>query len=125
MSTPDGAKSTTVQVKGDRNARRIREKDGVLTGYQWYCGRKVLEVDPSLIYAFVDLKEWEDGLPDVYVVRASHLQEHFERLKVERPDVNWEKNLYRYHPEPKDIEPFRGDWTPLWDELWMESENVF
>lgn len=28
VSTPDGARSTTVQVKGNRNARRIRKRDG-------------------------------------------------------------------------------------------------
>ena len=46
------------------------------------------------------------------MVRAPHLQEHFERLMAERPDIGWKKNLYRYHPEPKDIGPFRDDWTP-------------
>ena len=121
VSTPDGTRSTTVQVKGDRNARRIRKRDGVLMRYEWHCGKRALEVDPNLIYAFVDLKEWENGLPDIYVVRASHLQEHFERLMAKRPDVDWDTNMYRYHPEPQDIEPFRNDWSPLRENLETES----
>lgn len=117
VSTPDGAKSTTVQIKGDRNARRISKKEGKVTEYQWYCGKRVMEVDPNLIYAFVDLKEWQDGLPDVYVVRASHLQGHFRRLMNEKPNKNWDKDMYRYHAKPEDIEPFRNDWRILHEEL--------
>jgi hypothetical protein len=117
VSTPDGSRSTTVQVKGDRNARRIRKKDGVVTEYQWYCGKRVMEVHPNLIYAFVDLKEWQHGLPDIYVLRASHLRNHFRHLMDENPHKNWDKDMYRYHAKPRDIEPFFNDWSVLYEDL--------
>jgi hypothetical protein len=67
----------------------------------------------------VDLKEWADGAPDVYVMRAGELVRHFERLMEERPDKDWENNSYIFQPKPEQIERYRNEWSPLWDDLGM------
>ena len=80
-----------------------------------------MEADPRLIMTFVDLKEWKEGAPDVYVVRASHIQNYMRREVIDQPNRDTEKNLYRYHPKTEEIEPFRNDWGPLLADLGLEA----
>lgn len=115
VSTPDGARGAAVQVKSRGRAGKRRKRDGVLTGYDWFVGKKVFGQDPDLVYALVDLKEWEEGAPDVFVMRAGDLVAHFRGLMEERPEVDWENNAYIFQPKPDQVEPYRNDWGPL---LW-------
>jgi len=121
VSVPNGERAVAVQVKGTKDARRPQNRLKVVTGYQWACGRKVMGADPNLIMVFVDLKEWKEGTPDVYVVRASHVQRYMEREVIDHPHRDTESDLYRYHPKPEEIEPFRSDWSPLLKDLGLEA----
>lgn len=120
VSTADGSRSTTIQVKSRGKAHKMRKRDGIITRYDWFIGKKVFDQDLNLIYALVDLKEWvEDTKPDVFVMRAGKLVEHFERLMEEKPDVDWEHNNYIFQPKPEQVECYRNEWSPLWDDLGM------
>ncbi len=117
VSTPDGSRSAAVQVKSRGDARKRRARDGAVTRYDWFIGKKVFDQDPDLVYALVDLKGWEEGTPDVYVVPAGHLVSHFEGLMRERPDVDWANNRYIFQPWPEQMEPYRNQWAPLMEKL--------
>ena len=71
VSTADGSRSTTIQVKSRGRAHKKR-KDGVIVGYDWFIGKKVFDQDPALLYVLVDLKEWAECTPDVFPMRAVH-----------------------------------------------------
>lgn len=116
VSLAHGSKSTALQVKGTEEARRIRKRDNVLTEYQWPCGKKVMGLNPDLIYAFVNMKGGVSE-PDIFVVRAGYLQSHFQRLMSERPDKDWSRDMHRFHVRPERIEPYKDDWTPLFKDL--------
>jgi hypothetical protein len=117
VSVPNGEKAIAVQVKGMKDARRPQNRHRAVTRYEWDCGKKVMGANPNLIMSFVDFKDWKEGAPDVYVVRASHVQEYMQREVVDHPRRDTQRDRYRYHPKPEEIEPFRNDWTPLLEEL--------
>lgn len=121
VSVPNGERAIAVQVKGTKDARRPQNRLRAVTGYQWACGKKVMGADPNLVMAFVDLKEWKEGAPDIYVVRASHVQRYMQREVIDHPDRDTKGNLYRYHPKPEEIEPFCNDWSPLLEDLGINS----
>jgi hypothetical protein len=117
VSTADGSRSTTIQVKSRGRARKKRKSDGVIIGYDWFIGKKVFDQDPALLYVLVDLKEWAECTPDVFPMRAGELVEHFERLMDARPHKDWENDAYIFQPKPEQIERYRNNWSPLWDDL--------
>jgi hypothetical protein len=117
VSTADGSRSTTIQVKSMGKAHKKRKRDGVITGYDWFIGKKVFDQDPALLYVLVDLKEWADCTPDVFPMRARQLVEHFERLMDARPDKDWENDAFIFQPKPEQIEHYQNNWSPLWDDL--------
>jgi hypothetical protein len=70
-----------------------------------------------LLYALVDLKEWAECTPVVFPMRARELVEHFEGLMDARPDKDWENDRFIFQPKPEQIERYRNDWSPLWNDL--------
>lgn len=119
VSEPGGVRSTTLQIKSRGQARRRRKKDNTITGFDFFIGKSILSRKPSLIYALVDLKDWSEGLPDVYVLRAGDLQVHFRSLMEAKPEIDWERNAYIFQPKPEQIEPYKNEWSPLWEDLQM------
>lgn len=79
--------------------------------------------EASLIYALVDLKDWSEGLPDVYVLRAGDLQAPFRGLMKASPETDWEKNAYIFQPTPEQSAPYKNEWTPLWEDLQVNTSS--
>lgn len=117
VSTPDGARSAAVQVKTRAKAGKWRDGAYAVKRYDWFVGKKVFGQDAGVVYALVDLKDWKNGPPDVFVLRAGDLTAHFERLMAERPEVDWSKNAYIFQPRPEEVEPYRDEWGPLTEKL--------
>jgi hypothetical protein len=114
VAAPDGAKSVSLQVKTATDARRWRGRGeaAVVKELQWTLGHRLAKhARPGLFYAFVDLKDLEEGeVPDVYVVPSAWVKTFC------APWVDSAK-WARLHVRPEDMEPFKNNWTQLKEAL--------
>ncbi len=104
VSTIDGSRSAAIQVKTTNWAVRWRGRgiDRKPHHYEWDIGwSSARENHPGLLYALVDLKNWEDGTrPDVFLVPSQVIFAYFAHGDPE----TWKRA--RYHIEIEKLEAF-------------------
>ena len=109
VSNLSGSKGLSVQVKTTTWAMRTRGRGDEQTPhhYEWDIGWSSATINhPHLFFALVDLKELQ-GLPDVFIVPSEVIFEYFEGGDPE----TWRRA--RYHPEVREIEPYKNKWDLL------------
>jgi len=114
VSSLDGSKSLTLQVKTTRWASRTRGRGELKKPYelQWDVGRSSATLNSqNLWFAFVDLKEF-DELPDVYVVPSRVVFTYFNKTHT----LDW-FSRHRYHPLLGDVAAYKNSWKQLKDAL--------
>ena len=115
VSTPDGSKLLSLQVKTTRWAERTRGrgKNKKPHHYEWDIGwGSARNCHPLLFYALVDLREFSDM--DVFLVPSNVISEYF----AAGPE-GWPRA--RYHPEIAEIAKYRNNWDLLAKALDSES----
>jgi hypothetical protein len=112
VSSQDGRRSASVQVKTARSAQRLkgRSSDKALHHYEWYLGHKIASIpkQSNLFYAFVDLRlhYWEprfkpqDVSPDIYIIPLSKIAKWYR--KYVKPD-----GMSRLWVRPDFLEPYK------------------
>ncbi len=109
VSSIDGAKGISVQVKTTRWAMRTRGRGSSKkpNHYEWDIGWASARKNyPNLFFALVDLREFQD-MPDVFIVPSGIIFKYFEG-----GDPNtWRRA--RYHPEIAELDPYKNKWDIL------------
>ena len=102
VSSLDGFKSLTIQVKTAKWASRTRGrgKDKEPHHLEWDVGPKSRKLNnPNLWYAFVDLKYFEE-LPDIFIVPSKVVFDYFYHR-------SWSR--FRYHPLLAEVEAYKNE----------------
>ena len=113
VSNNDGSKGVSVQVKTTAWAMRTRGRGDQKKPHhlEWDIGWSSAKIKSvRLIFALVDLKDFED-LPDVFLVPSRVIYEYFE----EGDPKTWRRA--RYHPEIEEIEQYKNRWDTLTKKL--------
>jgi hypothetical protein len=108
VSSLDGFKSLTLQVKTATSALRFRGRgtEKIPFQLQWDVGPSHRKINnPNLWFAFVDLKKFQE-IPDIYFIPSKVVHDYFWHY-------SWTR--YRYHPLLKEVERYKN--TNGWKRL--------
>ena len=114
VSSLDGSKSLTLQVKTTMWASRTRGRGELKRPHhlEWDVGLSSATLNSrNLWFAFVDLREFEE-LPDVYIVPSKVVFAYFNKEHT----LDW-FSRYRYHPLLGDVAAYKNGWKQLKDAL--------
>ncbi len=118
-SNLNGSKTVGIQVKTTESAMRTRGRGKNKQPYelQFPLGHKAIEnAVPELIFCFVDLLGRKlEAKPDVYVIPASVLLDHFEGHNIRQ------YSYFRLHWRIEAMEPFKNNWRPVHQALGNET----
>jgi hypothetical protein len=109
VSNLDGSKGISVQVKTTSWAIRNRGRGDAKKPhhYEWDIGWSSAKVKrPHLFFALVDLKDFQEGLPDVFNVPSEVIFDYFKAGPEGWPRA-------RYHPPCQELEQFKNNWDLL------------
>jgi len=113
VSDRQGLKSAAIQMKTAKWASRpaLKSDSKGLDRYEW-DNHFVENHSPSLFYAFVDLKHFEE-LPVVFLIPSEIVSTYYTESGRKRED--WPRP--RFHVNEEFLEPFRNNYRGLIDFL--------
>lgn len=117
VTSEDGGRSISLQVKTARNARRYKGKEPnkILDHCEWTMGEKCYSLNSDRVwFALVDLRHSKlDVLPDVYLVCSTAIHATFKRVvktKFGGDPTAWKWK--RYHPTMEEL-PRPNNWADI------------
>ena len=122
VGLPDGASTASMQVKATWNALRYRGRKGNKhpDHYEWEVGERSAKLNqPGLFFAFVDLKNAGNELPDVFIVPSGVISKAFDRPYF----TSGVKRRWRWHPKLEIAEQYKNKWEILSSYLNQKSNN--
>jgi hypothetical protein len=116
VSDREGLHAVALQVKTSAYAaRHHKRKNNEIFQYQ-FAGKYVTEHSPKLFYAYVDLKNFDEALPDIYLIPSKIIAAWY---AAGRKKEEWK--FARLHETSSWFAPYRNNFSPLFKALKLKE----